>query len=163
MPPKDLGLIRAYARERARKYQRECPERLAATKARNYAKRKALGICARCPEPAVVGRVYCAEHLRMEANRARKNRHARYRFTAGEWNARLMACGRRCESCGRSEQAEQKMSSLVPDHDHDTGMIRGVLCGYCNMGIGLLGDTPDGVQRAAEYMTRCSEQLKAVS
>lgn len=40
------------------------------------------------------------------------------------------------------------------DHCHDTLEIRGMLCRKCNSGIGLLGDTLDGVLKAVEYLTK---------
>ena len=42
------------------------------------------------------------------------------------------------------------------DHDHETGRIRGVLCFQCNVGIGRLGDTLEGVMRAelGDYIIR---------
>lgn len=39
------------------------------------------------------------------------------------------------------------------DHDHDTGKIRGILCGNCNVGIGLLKDDPDLLKKAARYLS----------
>jgi len=38
------------------------------------------------------------------------------------------------------------------DHCHSTGVVRGVLCWDCNVGIGKLGDTKEGVQRALDYL-----------
>jgi hypothetical protein len=38
------------------------------------------------------------------------------------------------------------------DHCHSTGKVRGVLCFNCNSAIGLLGDDPDTVRRAAAYL-----------
>jgi hypothetical protein len=39
------------------------------------------------------------------------------------------------------------------DHDHDTGVIRGVLCGGCNRGIGIL-KTVANLRRAIAYLER---------
>lgn len=41
---------------------------------------------------------------------------------------------------------------LCVDHRHDTGKIRGLLCRNCNKAIGQLGDTPEGVLKAYEYL-----------
>lgn len=40
------------------------------------------------------------------------------------------------------------------DHDHQTGVVRGVLCNKCNLGIGLLGDTTEGLRRALAYLEK---------
>lgn len=53
-----------------------------------------------------------------------------------------------CECCGNPPGAK----SLAIDHDHDTGRFRGWLCHRCNLGIGLLGDTPDGLIQALNYL-----------
>ena len=54
-------------------------------------------------------------------------------------------CPELCEAgCGRVAQCL--------DHDHQTGMFRGWLCRSCNFAIGQLGDTLEGVNRAAEYL-----------
>jgi hypothetical protein len=38
------------------------------------------------------------------------------------------------------------------DHDHDTGDPRGLLCSQCNTGIGLLGDSPERLLAAVDYL-----------
>lgn len=39
------------------------------------------------------------------------------------------------------------------DHDHTTGVVRGLLCDRCNMGIGKLKDKYEVVQNAADYLS----------
>ncbi len=40
------------------------------------------------------------------------------------------------------------------DHDHATGRFRGWLCNRCNMAMGVLGDTIEGLQRGIDYLRR---------
>ena len=40
------------------------------------------------------------------------------------------------------------------DHDHETGVIRGILCGPCNMGIGQLKDSVDLLESAVRYLKK---------
>jgi hypothetical protein len=56
---------------------------------------------------------------------------------------------RRCACCKTTRPGE---SSWCIDHDHDTGQIRGILCSNCNTGIGFLGDSVEGLQRASDYL-----------
>lgn len=58
------------------------------------------------------------------------------------------ACPIVCECCGRPPGK----ISLALDHDHVTGHFRGWLCKACNLALGLLGDTEDGVYRALTYL-----------
>jgi hypothetical protein len=41
---------------------------------------------------------------------------------------------------------------LVVDHDHETGMVRGLLCNNCNIAIGLLKDNADTLRSAVRYI-----------
>src|SRR5688572_9027573 len=59
--------------------------------------------------------------------------------------AALLSAAKVCAICGRARR-------LVPDHEHATGRLRGALCVPCNVAIGILGDTADGVQRAVNYL-----------
>lgn len=55
-----------------------------------------------------------------------------------------------CAICGDADRP------LVIDHDHRTEKVRGRLCGTCNSAIGMLGDTPELVNRAVQYLeARC--------
>ena len=42
----------------------------------------------------------------------------------------------------------------VIDHDHSNGRTRGLLCGSCNRGLGLLGDTLAALRRAVRYLEK---------
>jgi hypothetical protein len=50
-----------------------------------------------------------------------------------------------CVICGANEK-------LVIDHDHNTGKIRGLLCGHCNRGLGHFRDDPTLLEFAAQYL-----------
>ena len=41
---------------------------------------------------------------------------------------------------------------LAVDHDHNTGKIRGLLCGNCNVLLGHAKDNPATLRAAAEYL-----------
>jgi hypothetical protein len=43
---------------------------------------------------------------------------------------------------------------LVIDHNHQTNQVRGLICSQCNTGIGLLGDSPERLMKAVEYLTQ---------
>lgn len=68
--------------------------------------------------------------------------------------------GGTCAICERPETAAQTGPSkdrprlLAIDHDHVTNKIRGLLCHRCNVVLGLVGDDPDRLERAARYLRR---------
>lgn len=43
---------------------------------------------------------------------------------------------------------------LHVDHDHETGTVRGMLCGNCNMAIGLLRESIATLTNAITYLER---------
>lgn len=55
-----------------------------------------------------------------------------------------------CGLCGR-EAGERK---LHVDHDHESGVVRGLLCVNCNTALGTLGDNPEGLRRALAWTER---------
>ena len=50
-----------------------------------------------------------------------------------------------CTICG-------DVGSLVVDHDHRTGRVRGALCRRCNLGLGHFRDDPELLELAALYI-----------
>jgi hypothetical protein len=55
-----------------------------------------------------------------------------------------------CAICGKTP--EENGQRLAVDHNHDTGKVRGLLCGQCNTGIGNLGDSPARLRLAIRYL-----------
>lgn len=93
------------------------------------------------------------EHHRQCYRRTRRAFHLNKKFglTEAQYHTMLMAQGHRCALCTRADLPEKR---LAVDHDHVTGKIRALLCDRCNRGIGLLGDDPIQLRKAAEYLAR---------
>lgn len=51
-----------------------------------------------------------------------------------------------CAICGGKEK-------LVVDHDHETDKVRGLLCFFCNLGLGNFRDNPQLLKKAIEYLS----------
>lgn len=76
-----------------------------------------------------------------------RNRHleARYGVTAEKVDALIEEQEGRCRICNNERP-------LVVDHDHDTGRFRGLLCQQCNAMLGMVGDDPEVLRRAIDYL-----------
>lgn len=61
-----------------------------------------------------------------------------------------------CAICHKENFAMNKCHSgtLVVDHDHNTGEVRGLLCHNCNRALGLLKDNKDNIQNCLSYLER---------
>lgn len=53
-----------------------------------------------------------------------------------------------CEVCGK----DNGKRAICIDHDHETGKVRGFLCGNCNRALGLLKDDPALLEKLALYL-----------
>lgn len=73
-------------------------------------------------------------------------------ITIQQYDDLLASQNGRCACCGTDTPGGSSGWFHV-DHDHESGGIRGLLCGACNMAIGLLGDNIEGVARAMSYLT----------
>ena len=61
-----------------------------------------------------------------------------------------------CAICRRPEQHSTK-TRLSIDHCHKTKRIRGLLCSLCNQGLGCLGEDPQRLMAAIEYIAKFTE------
>lgn len=61
---------------------------------------------------------------------------------------------RKCAICKRAVHLTSKDRSKVAnvDHDHKTGLIRGLLCDKCNHGLGNFQDRPEFMRAAIRYL-----------
>lgn len=61
-----------------------------------------------------------------------------------------------CAICGKKESKKRngRPVRLSVDHDHATGIIRGLLCTRCNTAIGLFEENPRFLRQAVEYLQR---------
>jgi len=64
--------------------------------------------------------------------------------------------GNKCPICGDYIIlcARKGETAACLDHDHKTGVVRGLLCSKCNTGIGMLGDSIEGLRKALEYLEK---------
>lgn len=95
----------------------------------------------------IAARVRARASKETKALWSRRSRLKReYGLTIEDFNRRAAIQNNRCACCN------QECKQLLVDHDHQTGAIRGLLCPSCNVGIGLLGDDVNGLQRAISYL-----------
>lgn len=77
-------------------------------------------------------------------------------MTIEEKEVMLAAQDGRCRCCGRILDSATQTARPCTDHTldpHGKVIIRGILCGNCNLGIGSLGDDLEGVLNAVRYLT----------
>lgn len=77
------------------------------------------------------------------------DRHLKYMYGIGleDFYKMLEEQDGKCAICGDTPSYR-----LCVDHRHDTMKVRGLLCRPCNKAIGQLGDTPEGVKKAYDYL-----------
>jgi hypothetical protein len=82
-----------------------------------------------------------------------KDRRRRYRISEEDYQRMVAVQGGRCAACG--EAAE-----LFVDHCHSTGIVRGLLCHTCNVGLGQLKDRDDRLVAAIAYIEGGPEAVR---
>lgn len=74
-----------------------------------------------------------------------------YGITLADYDRMLLAQGGVCgnPACSRRPEEGQR---LCIDHNHQTGVIRGLLCNGCNTAAGLAQDHPEVLRGLADYL-----------
>ena len=91
-----------------------------------------------------------ARILEKQRRRRRRETLRRYGITETEYTVLFESQDGVCAICGKA----QFYRPLAVDHDHKTGVIRGLLCDRCNWVIGLLKDDPTILERGATYLRK---------
>lgn len=72
-----------------------------------------------------------------------------YGLKPGEYGAIYLGQGQVCAICRRATGATRKLSV---DHDHKTGLVRGLLCSTCNKLLGHIRDDLETARRVVAYL-----------
>lgn len=147
--------------------------------------------CLECREPALDGKTRCEPHMLRRrayslkwyfANKAKATESRRawqrsnpdhlwayslrvkYGLTPEDFEAMLKNQRGKCAipECG-AETPGGRSKRWHVDHDHVTGVVRGLLCNSCNVGLGFFDDRPELLRAAAAYLERKAEEAPAVS
>jgi hypothetical protein len=76
------------------------------------------------------------------------HRRRQYGINEEEYNNMIISQNNICAICHKPSH-----KTLHIDHDHITGMVRGLLCSNCNTGIGFLKEDISILTRAIKYLS----------
>lgn len=96
------------------------------------------------------------------AHRASYNSYLKhsYGITLVQYEELLAKQDFKCACCGLPQEKHiydpkcDRARRLFVDHNHLTGHVRGLICYSCNVGLGHLGDSLEGVLKAVAYLER---------
>ncbi len=76
-----------------------------------------------------------------------------------QFNQMLLSQKGCCSICDLPETASRngKIKALAVDHDHETGVIRSLLCTKCNVALGAVNDSEDHLQKMISYLKKHRE------
>lgn len=80
----------------------------------------------------------------------------KYGIVPGQLETMLLEQHNRCLICNKDIgfKGAYNGSSAVVDHNHETNMIRGLLCSNCNRGMGYLKDNIEYLKNAIKYLKK---------
>ena len=95
-------------------------------------------------------RAYRAKNTeKVRSQKAATHLRNRYGLKLADYDSFFEAQGGLCAICESPPPHQQR---LCIDHNHDTGVICGLLCHSCNRAIGLFGDNPERLRAAIAYL-----------
>ena len=86
-------------------------------------------------------------------SKAAYQRAVRYVLSQPAFETMLKRQDNRCALC-KTELHNEHINGLHVDHDHETGKVRGLLCGECNHGVGHIERLvqSNGLERVMTYL-----------
>ena len=103
---------------------------------------------------------YCAKKAGVFKQTKTKHQHRReglkskYGISYEQYLSRWALQHGRCAICKKHSMNLKR--ALAVDHCHQTRKLRGLLCGSCNRGIGLLGDSVERMEAALSYLKKAA-------
>lgn len=82
-----------------------------------------------------------------ESRTLRMRKANKYGLTLEQLDSMIESADGKCTICGREPR-----ETLVIDHCHAEGHVRGLLCEKCNAALGLLDDNIEYLKSAIEYL-----------
>ncbi len=114
--------------------------------------------CRLCGIEKPISEFYYRKDIRKYRHECKACLIEKHRFkTLGVCNTKydemLVMQGGGCAICG-STLNSSRYTKLAVDHNHKTGVVRGLLCTNCNTAIGLMKDSPERLQAAITYLRK---------
>jgi hypothetical protein len=91
------------------------------------------------------------QRIRKAQGNLRRHLRWHYDVTIDDYFALVARQKAKCAICGATK-AGGRWPRLHLDHDHKTGVVRGLLCVKCNSALGYFNDDPARLRRAADYL-----------
>ena len=88
----------------------------------------------------------------VDRNRADYFRFYRFGMTPEVFNSAFEKQSGKCAIC--EKELDAYGSDTCIDHDHNSGLLRWILCKRCNAGIGYFTDNPILLRKAAELLEK---------
>ena len=84
--------------------------------------------------------------------RRRQDMKGKYGMTLDDYDRILKSQNNRCAICNNKSVGNKRQKNLSVDHCHTTGKVRGLLCQWCNSGIGYMKDDIELLEKAIDYL-----------
>jgi hypothetical protein len=132
--------------------------------AERYTKSYECRECRRLADQSERRKEYIKSWRKEHPNRGKETRkwdrmRLEYGLTKEQYDQFLQDQNNCCAICKNSfNEGGNHNEKAHIDHNHLTNKIRGLLCGYCNVGIGMLKDSLPIVESAMNYLkSNCQE------
>ena len=114
---------------------------------------KPCKLCGSVFNPLAPSHLYCSDECKDQGYSVRYLNRS-YGLSLEEYQALHSSQKGVCYICQKEgfKMQEHHTSTLVVDHCHSTGTVRGLLCHNCNRALGLLQDNVPSLRRAIEYL-----------
>ena len=114
--------------------------------------------CHKCYENKNISEFYYSKHVKRHSHFCKtchKNNYLqrKYNITLQELEQLIVKQKEQCAICNKNlEKSGNTQNSLNVDHCHKTGKVRGLLCKFCNQGLGHAQNDIFILQKIIQYL-----------